>query len=33
MRVARLLGRARVHGIFDTQQRSMDVALANFAQL
>lgn len=33
MRVARLLGRARVHGIFDTQQRSMDIALANFAQL
>ena len=33
MRVARLLGRAHVHGIFDTQKQSMDVALANFAQL
>jgi myo-inositol 2-dehydrogenase/D-chiro-inositol 1-dehydrogenase len=33
MRVARLLGRAAVHGIFDSEQRSIDVALANFAAL
>ena len=33
MRVARLLGRAAVHGIFDNEQRSIDVALANFAAL
>ena len=31
MRVARLLGRAVVHGIFDCEQRSIDIALANYA--
>jgi predicted dehydrogenase len=31
MRVARLLGRAAVHGIFDSEQRSIDIALANYA--
>ena len=30
MRVAALLGRAQVHGIYDTQTHSMDVAEANF---
>ncbi len=30
MRVARLLGRAVVHGIFDSEQRSIDIALANY---
>jgi myo-inositol 2-dehydrogenase/D-chiro-inositol 1-dehydrogenase len=30
MRVASLLGRGRIHGIFDTQTHSMDVAEANF---
>ena len=33
MRVAALLGRARVHGIYDTQTLSMDVAEANFRSL
>ena len=32
MRVAALLGRAQVHGIYDTQTHSMDVAEANFKQ-
>ena len=32
MRVARLLGRAAVHGIFDSEQRSIDVALAKFCE-
>ena len=30
MRVATLLGRAQVHGIYDTQSHSMDVAEENF---
>ncbi len=33
MRVAALLGRARIHGIYDTQTLSMDVAEANFRSL
>ena len=33
MRVAALLGRARVHGIYDTQSLSMDTAEANFLSL
>ena len=32
MRVAALLGRAKVHGIYDTQPHSLDVAEANFKQ-
>ena len=32
MRVAALLGRAQVYGIYDTQTHSMDVAEANFKQ-
>ena len=32
MRVATLLGRAQIHGIYDTQQQSMDIAEANFAR-
>ena len=31
MRVATLLGRAQIYGIYDTQQQSMDIAEANFA--
>ena len=31
MRVATLLGRAQIHGIYDTQKHSMDIAEANFA--
>ena len=30
MRVATLLGRAQIHGIYDTQQHSMDIAETNF---
>ena len=33
MRVAALLGRARIHGIYDTQSLSMDTAEANFLPL
>ena len=33
MRVAALLGRARIHGIYDTQSLSMDTAEANFLSL
>ena len=33
MRVATLLGRAQVHGIYDTQSHSMDVAEENFKML
>ena len=33
MRVAALLGRARIHGIYDTQTLSMDTAEANFRPL
>ena len=33
MRVAALLGRARIHGIYDSQTLSMDVAEANFRAL
>jgi len=33
MRVAALLGRARIHGIYDSQTLSMDVAEANFRVL
>lgn len=33
MRVAALLGRATIHGIFDTEPHSMDVAEANFRPL
>lgn len=33
MRVAALLGRAQIHGIFDTQPLSMDMAEANFRAL
>ena len=33
MRVAALLGRARIHGIYDTQSLSMDIAEANFLSL
>ena len=33
MRVAALLGRARIHGIYDTQSLSMDSAEANFLSL
>ena len=31
MRVATLLGRAQIHGIYDTQKHSMDIAEPNFA--
>ena len=31
MRVATLLGRAQIYGIYDTQKHSMDIAEANFA--
>ena len=31
MRVATLLGRAQIHGIYDAQEHSMDIAEANFA--
>ena len=33
MRVAALLGRAHIHGIYDSQTLSMDVAEANFRAL
>ena len=33
MRVAALLGRARIHGIYDSQALSMDTAAANFRSL
>jgi len=32
MRVATLLGRAQIHGIYDTQKHSMDIAEANFSR-
>jgi myo-inositol 2-dehydrogenase/D-chiro-inositol 1-dehydrogenase len=32
MRVATLLGRAQIHGIYDTQEQSMDIAEANFSR-
>ena len=33
MRVATLLGRARIHGIYDPQERSLDVAESEFAKI